>query len=116
MMLVPESAKPPELAEDIVARPLPAGRKRLGKPNKRGKRRSRKKPTGQITDQDRNSAQRKLKDPSKYPYMTAREVAAALGISIKSVYEHSEIARFRTGTRKCLWTTESVLAVRNSPQ
>ena len=72
-------------------------------------------PPGQITDQDRANAQCKLSDPSKFPHMTAREVAAALGISIKAVYEHPRIEEFPTGIGKRLWTTRSVLALINSP-
>jgi hypothetical protein len=66
-------------------------------------------------DHDLMMANRKLSDPSKYRHMNAREIAVALGISIKSVYEHSVLERFPTGTRKRLWTTESVMAVKNSP-
>jgi len=66
-------------------------------------------------ENDARVARSKLSDPSKYPHMTARQVAAALGISIKTVYDHSELEEFPTGTRKRLWTTVSVIAVKNSP-
>jgi len=90
------------------------GRNRLGKTIKRGKRGSQKKLTRLITNHDRADAKRILGDPSKYPYMTAREVAAALGISTKAVYEHPRIEKFATGNRSRRWTTASVLAIINS--
>jgi hypothetical protein len=65
-------------------------------------------------DHDVTMASRKLADPSKYPRMNAREVAAALGISLKSVYEHPGLEEVATGTRRRLWSTESVRALINS--
>ena len=67
-----------------------------------------------ITDHDRDGAERALNDPKKYPSMTAREIAAALNTSIQAVYKHPELELFPTGNRSRRWTTESVLAIRNS--
>ncbi len=69
----------------------------------------------QPNDHDLTMANRKLSDPSKYTSMNAREIAAALGISRKSVYEHEGLEKVGTGTRRRLWTTESVKAIKNSP-
>ena len=88
---------------------------RLSKSNKQGDRRSQKKLTGQITDQDRVCAERKLRDQSKYPSMTAREVAAVLGISRNAVYDHPLLEKHPTGNRRRLYTTASGLVVLNSP-
>src|SRR5579864_7959542 len=63
---------------------------------------------------DYASASRKVSDQTKYPTMTAREIAAHLGIGVNTVYEHPNLEAVSTGTRKRLWTTKSVIAVKNS--
>ena len=67
------------------------------------------------SDRDIQMANRKCADPSKYPTMTAREIAARVGISLQSVYEHPGLEKVNTGTRKRLWTTVSVNALQTSP-
>jgi hypothetical protein len=65
-------------------------------------------------NQHRFTADKRLADPVTYPCMSALEIAAALGISLSAVYEHPGLIRFNTGNRKRLWTTLSVIAVRDS--
>jgi hypothetical protein len=66
------------------------------------------------TNRHFESARRKISDPLKSPHMSAHEVMAILGISKSAVYDHSKLVRASTGTGKVLFTTESVLAVKNS--
>jgi len=68
----------------------------------------------QITDRDRTNAKKKLNNPSMYPSMTWREVAATLGLNKSATYAHPELDDYPTGTTKRLWTTASVLAVLKS--
>jgi hypothetical protein len=67
------------------------------------------------SDRHLDMAHRKVANPERYPHMNAHEVAAALGISRKSVYEHKGLERVATGTKKVLWSTKSVIAVKDSP-
>jgi hypothetical protein len=61
---------------------------------------------------NRAMAIEKLSNPIRYPHMTAFEVAAALGITAASVYQHSKIEQVLTNGGRKLWTTKSVLQVR----
>jgi hypothetical protein len=70
--------------------------------------------TETVTEQDRVLANKKISDQAKYPHMTAREIKAAVGISLSAVYEHPDLEKVSTGTRKRLWTTESVIKLKNS--
>jgi len=52
---------------------------------------------------------RKLNNTALYPYMNAREVMQATGLSRSKVYDHPDLERFETGSKKRLWYTRSVL-------
>jgi len=60
-------------------------------------------------------ARRKMSDPHKNPVMNANEVMAALQLSRSAVYEHRRLQRSATGNAAVRFTTESVIAVKNSP-
>ena len=60
-------------------------------------------------------AKTKMENPAQYPRMTAREAAAALQLGKSAIYQHPLLEKAGTGTGKVLFTTKSVLAVRNSP-
>jgi hypothetical protein len=59
-------------------------------------------------------ADQKMADPANNPTMTAHQISAVLGISLSAVYEHPGLTPFNTGIGKRLWTTLSVIAVRDS--
>jgi hypothetical protein len=67
-----------------------------------------------VRDRDRQMAKIKTENPARYPRMTAREAAAALQLSKSAIYEHPLLERAGTGASKVLFTTKSVLAVKNS--
>jgi hypothetical protein len=67
------------------------------------------------SEHDRRMASLKTSDPAKFPSMNARELAAYLGISNKTAYELEGLVEMPTRTRKRLWTTESVIALKNLP-
>ncbi len=67
-----------------------------------------------VRDRDRQMAKTKMENPARYPRMTAREAAAALQLSKSAIYEHPLLEKAGTGTSKVLFTTKSVLAVKDS--
>ena len=73
---------------------------------------SRTRRSAPIRERDRLSARKKL--AANLP-MTAREVAAELGCSIKSVYDNHNLELHPTGSKKRLWTAASVNAILKSP-
>jgi predicted DNA-binding transcriptional regulator AlpA len=52
---------------------------------------------------------RKLNNAALYPYMNAREVMQATGLSRSKVYDHPSLEAFQTGSKKRQWYTRSVL-------
>ncbi len=67
--------------------------------------------------QDRylTQARRKTNDAHNNPSMNAKEAMAALQLSKTAVYEHKHLVRVNNGTRSVRFTTDSVIAVKNSP-
>jgi hypothetical protein len=69
----------------------------------------------QLNDRDREGARRAVADPDKYPQMSAREVAAYLGLSLSTVYEHPNLKRVKyKNTSKVVFDTRSVITLKNS--